>query len=830
MALTLALVGNPNSGKTTLFNQFTGNHQYVGNWPGVTVEKKGGKLKGSNDVEIVDLPGIYSLSPYTKEEVVAREFLAQGSVDAIINIVDATNLERNLYLTEQLMEFGVPVVVALNQMDVAKKRDYTVKSAEISKKLGVPVVEISALKGDGIDECAQAAIKAANSKEHPTPVTFSTELEGYLSQIEAKLPASVPASQKRYLAIKAFERDEKATADLGIASQVSDIIAQAEAAFDDDAEGIITNERYKNITSFIQEVYDRKQSGRSISERIDSIVTNRILALPIFVVIIGLVYYIAISTVGGVATDWANDGVFGDGWYLDPSPIVQVDGAQAAFDEDDGAYSEAQSCIAEYVAAADEAGVPTAADMQEAIDNEEDFDESTLATFQEQAQAAGVTATYTPEDEETGELLVDDAVDVDAAVFAESLEVEEPDHADYGIWIPGIPVLIGDALDAANVAGWLNALILDGIVAGVGAVLGFVPQILILFFLLAILEGCGYMARVAFILDRIFRRFGLSGKTFIPMLIGTGCGIPAVMSTRTIESESARRMTIMTTTFMPCSAKLPIIALFAGAFFGGSGMIATLAYFVGIASIIVSGIMLKKTKPFQGEETPFVMELPEYRLPRFVDLLRSMWERGWSFIKKAGTIILLSCVLIWFLSNFGVENGSFGMVEDMNNSVLAVIGSAICIIFAPLGWGDWQATASAVTGLIAKENLVGTFGVLYAGGDGLWANLAATYTIPAALSLMFFNLLCAPCFAAMGAIRREQGSAKWFWASVGYECGFAYCVALCIYQIGSAIQGDVNPVGLVVAIVIIAVALFMLLRPAPKVAASAGDDAAAQTA
>ncbi len=830
MALTLALVGNPNSGKTTLFNQFTGNHQYVGNWPGVTVEKKAGKLKGQDDVEIVDLPGIYSLSPYTKEEVVAREFLAQGEVDAIINIVDATNLERNLYLTEQLMEFGVPVVVALNQMDIVKKRGYTVKSQAISKQLGVPVVEISALKGDGIDECAQAAVKAAKAKECPNPVTYSPELEAYLSQVEAMLPASVPASQRRYFAIKAFERDAKAVSELGIDDKVADIVDKAQEALDDDPEGIVTNERYKNITSFIDEVYARTQEGKSASERIDAIVTNRILALPIFVVIIGLVYYIAISTVGGVATDWANDGVFGDGWYLDPAPIVQVDGAQAAFDEADGEYSTAQSCIAEYVAAADEAGVSTAADMQEAIDNEEDFDESTLAAFEQEAAAAGVTATYTPEDEETGELLEDEAVEVTPAVFAESLEVEEPDHADYGIWIPGIPALISDTLDAANVAGWLNALILDGIVAGVGAVLGFVPQILILFFLLAILEGCGYMARVAFILDRIFRRFGLSGKSFIPMLIGTGCGIPAIMSTRTIESESARRMTVMTTTFMPCSAKLPIIALFAGAFFGGSGMIATLAYFVGIASIIISGIMLKKTKPFQGEETPFVMELPEYPLPRFVDLLRSMWERGWSFIKKAGTIILLSCVLIWFLSNFGVESGSFGMVEDMNNSVLAVIGSAICIIFAPLGWGDWQATASAVTGLIAKENLVGTFGVLYGGGEGLWANLAAAYSIPAALSLMFFNLLCAPCFAAMGAIRREQGSAKWFWASVGYECAYAYCVALCIYQIGSAITGNVNPVGLAVAVVIIAFMLFMLFRPASKPTAGAKEDTVAQAA
>ena len=530
-------------------------------------------------------------------------------------------------------------------------------------------------------------------------------------------------------------------------------------------------------------------------------------------------YYIAISTVGGVATDWANDGVFGDGWFLDPSPIVGIEGSQAKYDEAAGEYDEAQGCIAAYIEAGTEMEIKGAEELQASLDAEEDFDEATLAKFEAAAEENHLSATFIPEDEESGELLEDEAVTVDADVFEESLEVEEPDPTNFGIWIPGIPVLIENFLNSIGCGdGWVKSLILDGIVAGVGAVLGFVPQILILFFLLAILEGCGYMARVAFILDRIFRRFGLSGKTFIPMLIGTGCGVPAIMASRTIESESARRLTVMTTTFMPCSAKLPIIALFAGAIFGGIGLVAVAAYFVGIASIIVSGIMLKKTKPFHGNETPFVMELPEYRLPRLVDVLRSMWERGWSFIKKAGTIILASCVLIWFLSNFGFEEGVFGMVEDMNNSILATIGNAICVIFAPLGWGDWKATASTVTGFIAKENLVGTFGVLYSGGAGLWANMAAAYTAPAAASLMFFNLLCAPCFAAMGAIRREQGSGKWFWASIGYECLFAYCVALCIYQFGSAFIGEVNALGLAVAVIIVCFVLIMLFRPQPHYA------------
>ena len=810
MPTTIALVGNPNSGKTTLFNQLTGSHQYVGNWPGVTVEKKEGTLKGDHSVRIVDLPGIYSLSPYTNEEVISRDFLAGGSVDAILNIVDATNLERNLFLTEQLMEFGVPVVVALNQMDIVEKRGYTIHSRQLSFELGVPVIEISALKGDGVQDCAAAAIKACQQHQFPRPVSYSEQLESYLSEVEEHIPANIPSNLRRYYAIKAFERDEKVLADLAATLDVEAVISDAERCFDDDAESIVTNERYVHITSFIESVYQKAQAKESLSERIDRVMTHRILALPLFAIIIGLVYYISISTVGGLATDWANDGVFGDGWYLGPG--------QEQLDEAAGEFDMAQAAIDEYLAAGDILGVPGAADLIEAREAGEELDNATLEAFEKDAAKANLEVTVVPTDDETGEILAEEAVTVGANQFKEALAVEEPEPSDYGVWIPGIPVIIGGWLAAIDCADWLSSLILDGIIGGVGAVLGFVPQIMILFFLLAILEGCGYMSRVAFILDRVFRRFGLSGKTFIPMLIGTGCGVPAVMASRTIESESARRLTVMTTTFMPCSAKLPIIALFAGAIFGGSGLVATAAYFAGIASIIVSGIILKKTKPFYGDTAPFVMELPEYRLPRFVDLLRSMWERAFAFIKKAGTIILLSCVLVWFLSSFGWVDGVFCMLDEdqMDLSILAAIGSAICGIFAPLGFGDWQATASTVTGLIAKENLVGTFGVLYGGGEGLWANLAATYTVPAAASLMFFNLLCAPCFAAMGAIRREMGGGKWFWAAIGWECGFAYCVALCIYQIGSALAGDVHVVGLVVAVLIIAAALFGLFRPDPS--------------
>ncbi|MGN0959759.1 MAG: FeoB small GTPase domain-containing protein, partial [Coriobacteriales bacterium] len=843
MSLTIALVGNPNSGKTTLFNQLTGTNQHVGNWPGVTVEKKYGTLNigkrrscgstcgccggcGSHasqasceQASVVDLPGIYSLSPYSKEELITRSYLASGEPSVILNIVDATNLERSLYLTTQLMEFGVPVVVALNQMDLVRKRGYTVRTKELSAQLGVPVVEVSALHGSGVSECASAALRAGREQAAPQPVRFYRELEAFIARIDEQLPAECPQALRRYCAVKLLEGDAAAAEEYAKQSSeqlaaVAAIREQATAQLGDETDALVVDARYRYIGSFIERVYKRSAGGAGITEKIDRVVTNRFLALPIFAAVIALVYYIAISTVGGLATDWANDGVFGDGWFLDPAPIVGIDGAQAGYDEEAGAFDEAQACITEYLTAASEEGVAGADKLLASFEAGEELDEAALASFQASAEAAGIEAVYTPEDEESGELLSDEAIAVDAAVFAESLEVAEPNPSSFGLWIPGIPVLVAGALEAAGITGgWLHDLVLDGIVAGVGSVLGFVPQILILFLMLAALEGCGYMARVAFILDRLFRRFGLSGKTFIPMLIGTGCGVPAIMATRTIESESARRLTIMTTTFMPCSAKLPIIALFAGAFFGGSGLIATLAYFAGIAAVVCSGIILKKAKPFRGEETPFIMELPEYRLPRVADVLRSMWERGWSFIKKAGTIILASVVLVWFMSNYGWENGVFGAVENMDNSVLAMLGSAVCIVFAPLGWGDWQATAASVTGLIAKENLVGTMGVLYGGGDGLWINLAATYSVPAALSLLFFNLLCAPCFAAMGAIRREQGSARWFWASIGWQCGFAYAVALTIYQLGSAATGTGTMVGAVAGIAVLAVFIFLLVRP-----------------
>ena len=818
MPLTIALVGNPNSGKTTLFNQMTGAHQYVGNWPGVTVEKKEAALKADAGATLVDLPGIYSLSPYTNEEVVARDFLAEGGVDAVVNIVDATNLERNLYLTGQLLEFGVPLVVALNQMDLVEKRGISIDKDALAAELGVPVVEISALRGEGVDECAKAAIEAAKGGKAPVPVRFSAAAEKYLAEIEALLPEDVPGNLRRYTAVKVFEGDEKVLA--GVAGRIDvaradEVRAEAERVLDDDAEGIVTNERYLRITGFIAGVYRREEGALSTSQKIDRIVTNRIIALPIFVVIIAFVYYVAVSSLGAIGTDWANDGVFGEGWYIGPG--------QEQLDEAQSAYDDARGEIAAFVEAARDAGVAGADDLGKAIDEEgslEGADEERVEAFLAAAETDGVTATYAPVDDETGEVLEDEAVEVDASLFREALTVKEPDPGAYGLWVPGVPVLVEQGLDAIGCDGWVKALVLDGIVAGVGAVLGFVPQIMILFFLLAILEGCGYMARVAFILDRLFRRFGLSGKSFIPLLIGTGCGVPGIMASRTIEDESSRRLTVMTTTFMPCSAKLPIIALFAGAIFGGAGWVAPSVYFIGIASVVVSGIMLRKTRPFLGDTTPFVMELPEYRVPRFTDLLRSMWERAWSFIKKAFVIILPSVVVVWFLSNFGFSDGAFGMLSEdqVDSSLLAMVGNAIAWIFIPLGWGNWQAASAAVTGLIAKENLVSTFGVLYSGGAGLWANMAAVFPPAAAMSLMLFNLLCAPCFAAMSAIRREMGSLRWFFAAIGYQTAFAYCVALCVYQLGGLATGVTSfGVGTVASVAAIAFAVFMLVRPASKV-------------
>ena len=790
MAIKIALAGNPNSGKTTLFNALTGSNQFVGNWPGVTVEKKEGKLKGHNDVIITDLPGIYSLSPYTLEEVVARNYIINERPDVILNIIDTTNLERNLYLTTQLTEMGIPVVIAANMMDIVAKNGDKLNVSELSKALGCKVVEISALKGTGIKQAAEEAVKAAKNKVNTVPQhTFTGSVEHALAHIEEAVLHTMPEEQQRFYAIKLFERDEKIVEMLGIAKNklehIEKDIEECEKEYDDDSESIITNERYVWIASIIGRCFTRKNKNASTTtDKIDRVVTNRWLALPIFAVIMFLIYYISVSTVGTIATDWANDGVFGDGWHLFGIGTSQYE--QAAED-----YAVPAAVIEAFEAAAEEAEL-------------------------EPDAAVELTTTAVMYDDEGN---IEEEIPVDFAAYQEAAALEEPDPAEYGVWVPGIPVLISSLLEKAGCAEWLSGLILDGIVAGVGAVLGFVPQMLVLFFLLAFLEACGYMARIAFILDRIFRKFGLSGKSFIPMLIGTGCGVPGVMASRTIENERDRRMTIITTTFIPCGAKLPIIALIAGALFDGAWWVAPSAYFVGIFAIITSGIMLKKTKMFAGDPAPFVMELPAYHMPTLVNVLRSMWERGWSFIKKAGTIILLATIFVWFTSSFGWGEEGFGMV-DMNDSILAKIGGVIAPIFAPLGWGHWQGAVAAITGLIAKENVVGTFGVLFGGFDEVaengwqvWANMQAEFTAISAYSFLVFNLLCAPCFAAIGAIRREMNNAKWTWFAIGYQCVFAYAVSMVVYQIGNLFTGGGFGFGTIVAIALIVVFIYLLARP-----------------
>ncbi|UZT82261.1 ferrous iron transport protein B [Caproicibacterium sp. BJN0003] len=790
MTLRIALAGNPNCGKTTLFNGLTGSNQFVGNWPGVTVEKKEGKLKKHEDVIITDLPGIYSLSPYTLEEVVARNYLVGERPNAILNIIDGTNLERNLYLTTQLVELGIPVVVAINMTDLVKKNGDKINLQELSRELGCKIVEISALKGTGIMEAAEAAIYAAkNSKTIPMH-TFSGAVEHALAHIEEAALNSVPAEQQRWYAIKIFERDDKVLAQLKLGKEVLDHIEQdikaAEEECDDDAESIITNERYLYIASILKGCYHKKSAGKlSISDKIDKVVTNRFAALPIFAVVMFLVYFVSITTIGGWANDWVNNGVFGDGWHLFGVGTSSYEEAKDVYQEP-GAIKEA------FEAAAEDAGK----DPQEAVD---------------------LTTTAYIRNEDDGS--IDQEIPVNYDTYMAAADKEEPDPANYGIWVPGLPSLIKSGLDSVNCADWLEGLILNGIVAGVGAVLGFVPQMLVLFFFLAFLEACGYMSRIAFVMDRIFRRFGLSGKSFIPMLIGTGCGVPGIMASRTIENERDRRMTIMTTTFIPCSAKLPIIALIAGALFNGAPWVAPSAYFVGIFAIILSGIMLKKTKMFSGDPAPFVMELPAYHWPTVSNLLHSMWERASSFIRKAGTVILLATILVWFTSNFGWVDGSFGMVEEAD-SMLAAFGSVICVIFAPLGWGNWQATVATLTGLMAKENVVGTMGVLFGGFDEvaengwqIWNNMQSTFTSLSAYSFLVFNLLCAPCFAAMGAIKREMNSTKWTFFAIGYQCVFAYAVSLCIYQLGMLFSGAGNLVGSVAAFAIVALFLYMLIRP-----------------
>ena len=816
--IKIALAGNPNSGKTTLFNALTGSNQFVGNWPGVTVEKKEGKLKKHDDVVIMDLPGIYSLSPYTLEEVVSRNYLITERPDAILNIVDGTNLERNLYLTTQLTELGIPVVVAINMMDVVKKNGDQINVKELSRQLGCPVVEISALKGTGIMEAAEAAVSAAAGPHTEPQHTFSGPVEHAIAHIEEAVLHDKPAAQQRWYAIKIFERDDKVLEQLQIPADVmqhieTDIKA-AETELDDDAESIITNERYVYIAQVIKSCYKKKSAGKlSASDKIDKIVTNRWLGLPIFAAVMFIVYWVAMVGVGAPATDWANDGLFGDGWHL--------------FGIGSSAYSEAAD---EYTTASE------AISGYYELDTEaEDFDADTALAEMKAVTADSESTTIEVEDEETLALndmtvyydsIPDDADEettigmsyVDAVSYFEENGFDEPDPADYGVWVSGVPVLIGNLLDACNVPedGWLHGLILDGIVAGVGAVLGFVPQMLVLFLMLAFLEACGYMARIAFVLDRIFRKFGLSGKSFIPMLIGTGCGIPGVMASRTIENERDRRMTIMTTTFIPCGAKVPFIAMIAGALFGGSAWVSTSAYFIGMAAIVISGIMLKKTRMFSGDPAPFVMELPAYHWPTLGNVLRSMWERGWSFIKKAGTIILLSTIFVWFTTYFGWAEDGFRMLsdEEINYSILAKIGGVIAWIFAPLGWGNWQAVVASITGLVAKENIVGTLGILYGGGDGtVYQNLATAFNGITGYSFLVFNLLCAPCFAAIGAIKREMNSQKWTWFAIGYQCGFAYAIALMVNQFGALFTGNGNVLGVIVGVVLLAFIVYMLVKP-----------------
>ena len=787
MGIKIALAGNPNCGKTTLFNALTGSNQFVGNWPGVTVEKKEGKLKKHEDVSVVDLPGIYSLSPYTLEEVVARNYLINERPDAILNIVDGTNLERNLYLTTQLTELGIPVVVAVNMMDVVKKNGDVIRISELSRELGCRVVEISALKGTGIMEAAEAAIEAAKGAKTVPQHSFSGVVEHALAHIEEAAVHQMPQEQQRWYAVKIFERDDKVLEKLKLSADVlahiEEDIQAAETELDDDAESIITNERYVYIASVIKGCYKKKSDSKlSVSDKIDRVVTNRWLALPIFAAVMFIVYFFSVTTVGTWATDWTNDGLFGDGWHLFGIGTSQYEEAITAYAAENIWTEELLAAVQQ----ASEAGVIGAEDILAAIQDEDfgGFDEA--------------YGTY-------GDALAEAGYDI-SEIYDAAMESENvPDTADYGVWVPGIPALIGSGLEAIHCADWLESLIVDGIVGGVGAVLGFVPQMLVLFIFLAILEACGYMARIAFVMDRIFRKFGLSGKSFIPMLIGTGCGVPGIMASRTIENERDRRMTIMTTTFIPCGAKLPIIALITSALFGGAWWVAPSAYFLGVAAIVISGIMLKKTKMFAGEPAPFVMELPAYHWPTVSNILRSMWERGSSFIKKAGTIILLSTIVIWAGSRFGVVDGRFLFDVDMEleKSILGIIGSAVSWLFSPLGFGNIKATVATVMGLVAKEEVVGVFGVLDFEG----------MTQLAGYSFLVFNLLCAPCFAAIGAIRREMNNAKWTWFAIGYQCVFAYAVALMVYQFGMMFAGSGSVIGIIAAASVLALMLFMLFKP-----------------
>ena len=806
MNIRIALAGNPNSGKTTLFNALTGSNQFVGNWPGVTVEKKEGKLKKHDSVTIVDLPGIYSLSPYSQEEVIAREYLVKEKPEAILNIIDGTNIERNLYLTTQLMEMGIPMVLAINMSDVVRKNGDKIDTKELSKRLGYPVFEISALKKEKVMEAAEAAILAASSSSSLPYPKFSEEIEKSLSAISSVIKGKTEEKNERWYTVKVLERDSRINEELSLTSEEKDkvefIISTLEKEEDDKGESIITNERYSYIAKLIEVCYRKKSSGLSTTDKIDKVVTDRWLALPIFALVMWLVYYVSVTTIGTFCTDFVNDGIFGDGFYF--------------LGKGREAYEEAAE---EFTSATD---VLTAFGEEKGIEWEE-LDEDTVSLIASSVSRED-KATYTLVDEETlgeEEVTVDYSALMEAVDTYEALGYAEPDTSDYGPWVPSIPALISSALEAIGCADWLQGLIIDGIVAGVGAVLGFVPQMLVLFLFLAFLESCGYMARIAFVMDRIFRKFGLSGKSFIPILIGTGCGVPGIMASRTIENEKDRRMTIITTTFIPCGAKLPFIAMIAGAVFGGASWVAPTAYFLGMAAIITSGIILKKTKLFSGDPSPFVMELPDYHWPTVSNVLRSMWERGWSFIKKAGTIILLSTVVIWFTTFFGFTEEGFRMLgeDEIGLSILAQIGSLIAWIFYPLGWGTWQATVASIIGLVAKENIVGTLGIIYGATGSAYAGIAEAFTSVTGFSFLTFNLLCAPCFAAIGAIKREMNSGKWTWIAIGYQCIFAYLTALVFTQVGNLICGfGINIFFLIVAVAVIALFIYLLFRRERKVA------------
>ena len=804
MNIRIALAGNPNSGKTTLFNNLTQSNQYVGNWPGVTVEKKEGKLRKHNDVTVVDLPGIYSLSPYTEEEVVARNYLLDEKPEVIINIVDGTNLERNLYLSTQLMELGIPFVMALNMMDVVRKNGDRIDTKALSNSLGCPVVEISALRGENTLKVAEEAIKEAQKGGRTPAPIFSSNIEKVISYIEEKAAFKCDESEKRWYAIKVFEGDQKVLEKVKIEnyalSEIKKEVENVEVEMDDDKESIITNERYSYIERVVKTSYKKKSNGLTVSDKIDTIVTNKYLALPIFALVMWLVYFVSVSTIGTIFTDWANDGVFGDGFYL-------LGIGRSAYEESVEEYGTAESVVKAF---GEKLGL-----------EEVELDEDSLKDILSSTGKDEV-ASYILQDEET---LSEEEIEVTYTELVESVDIlssynySEPEPEEYGPWVPGLPVLIGNGLEAIGCSEWLMGLILDGIVAGVGAVLGFVPQMFVLFLFLAVLEDCGYMARIAFVMDRIFRKFGLSGKSFIPILIGTGCGVPGIMASRTIENEKDRRMTIITTTFIPCGAKLPFIAMIAGSIFGGASWVAPTAYFLGMFAIITSGIILKKTKLFSGDPAPFVMELPSYHMPTVKNVLLSMWERGWSFIKKAGTIILLSTIVVWFTSFFGFAEDGFRMLseEELDYSILGRIGSLIAWIFYPLGWGNWQAAVASITGLVAKENIVGTLGILYGAEGSAYIGISAAFSKVAGLSFLSFNLLCAPCFAAIGAIKREMNSAKWTWFAVGYQCLFAYLVALVVYQFGSLFTGNVNVLLLFVAILVAAYFLYMLFKKERKV-------------